>query len=468
MYRHIESTGKRDMPTIHARTALLPDGWHENVCVRIGADGRIAEVTADSEPGPDAHAVDVLLPALANLHSHTFQRGMAGLAEVRSPAGRDSFWTWRQLMYRFVDRLEPEDVEAIAAFAFMEMLETGFASVAEFHYLHHRPGGVPYDDPAELSARIVAAAAETGIGLLLLPVFYAQGGVDGRPLAGGQLRFGNDRDSFARLAEGAERVVCRAAADYGFGLAPHSLRAVAPADLQAVVAMRPGGPLHMHIAEQEGEIAETMAAWGARPVAWLLDHIPVDARWCLVHSTHMTEEETARLAASGATAGLCPVTEANLGDGIFAAPAFLAGGGHLGVGTDSNIAISAVSELRQLEYSQRLRDRARVVIAAPGQSCGRRLWELALDGGARALHRDCGALRAGAWADLAALDRESLAASHLEGDEILDAAVFASMAGRVSDLWSAGRHQVHDGCHVRRTQIAARYRHAIGRLRERL
>ncbi len=452
---------------IFAGEALLPDGWAADVRIAIDGDGRIAAVAEGETAEPGDFRVPVLVPALSNLHSHTFQRGMAGLAETRSPAGRDSFWSWRETMYRFLDVLTPEDVEAIAAFAFMEMAEAGFGAVAEFHYLHNRPGGGSYDDPAELSSRIAAAAAETGLGLTLLPVYYRQGGVDGRPLNGGQLRFANDPESFDLLVRKAEKIVGALPGDTSLGIAPHSLRAVGPDDLAMLATMRPGLPLHMHIAEQTAEVDEMLAVRGARPVEWLLDNFEVDARWCLIHCTHMTSEETERLAASGAVAGLCPITEANLGDGIFAATDFMAAGGRFGVGTDSNVLIDAAGELRQLEYSQRLRDRVRVALAKPQGSAGRFLHDAALSGGAQALGRDSGAIAPGKWADLVALDPARLNSAR-GGDGHLDAWVFASRDGAVGELWSAGRHVVRQGRHVAREAIAARYRARLRQIASRL
>ena len=400
------------MTTLFADTALLPDGWAQNVRIRL-ADGRLAEVATGAEPAPQDTPVDILLPAPGNLHSHAFQRAMAGLTERRT-AGQDSFWTWRTLMYRFLDALTPEDVEAIAAQVYVEMLEAGYASVGEFHYLHHGPGGAAYDDPAEMSARIATAAAETGIGLTHLPVLYMRGGTDDRALAGGQRRFGNDLDAFARLLDGAEAAVAQAGPDAVTGAAAHSLRAVGAEALGTAADLRPDRPFHLHIAEQEAEVADVLAAYGATPVAWLLDRMDVTPRWCLIHATHMTPAETAGMARSGAVAGLCPITEANLGDGIFDGATYLASGGALGaggalgVGSDSNVRIALAEELRTLEYGQRLRDRSRAVLAGDG-STGRTLYDAACRGGAQAQGREAGVIRTGAWADLVALDGDSLA-----------------------------------------------------------
>ncbi|WP_187969911.1 formimidoylglutamate deiminase [Aquibium microcysteis] len=450
-----------DGAAIHAATALLPSGWANDVRVSIGPDGRVADVATGVAAQPGDHRAAALLPAPSNLHSHTFQRAMAGLSEARGPSERDSFWTWRAIMYRFLDVLTPDEIEAIAAFAFLEMQEAGFSAVAEFHYLHHQPGGTPYADLGELSARMAAAAVQTGIGLTLLPVHYAQGGVDGRPLAGGQLRFGNGLDRFLALHARAREVLRDLPADTGLGTAPHSLRAVGAVDL-AALAQAAEGPFHMHIAEQEKEIEETLAVFGARPMEWLLDNHDVDQRWCLIHCTHMTAPETRALAATGAVAGLCPVTEANLGDGIFNGADYLEAGGRFGIGSDSNIRIAVAEELRQLEYSQRLRDRARVVLAGLGQSAGRNLYERALAGGARALGRDSGAIAPGLFADLVAIDPARDGLPGLSGDRLLDGFVFAGSNRSVTDLWSAGRHAVRAGRHVARDAIADRYAAAVG------
>lgn len=300
---------------IHAKQALLTAGWAEDVRLEF-PDGLVTVIQTRTAALPGDVRVDTLLPALGNLHSHSFQRAMAGMTEYRA-AGRDSFWTWRDLMYRFVNRLTPDQIEAIAALVFMEMQEAGYASVGEFHYVHHRPGGAPYDDLAELSQRILAAATATGIGLTHLPVLYSYGGAGRAALAEGQLRFGNDPGRFARLVERVSDGLRGMAADTRVGIAPHSLRATAPGDLAAVLAAQSVGPVHMHIAEQPKEVQDIEAWLGARPVDWLLDNAEVDDNWCLIHATHVTADETRRMARSGAVAGLCPITEANLGDGPF-------------------------------------------------------------------------------------------------------------------------------------------------------
>jgi formimidoylglutamate deiminase len=445
---------------IHAERALLPGGWAADVGVRVEG-GRIVAVG----PAAGGERVGCLLPAPVNLHSHAFQRAMAGMTERRS-AGQDSFWTWRTLMYRFLDRLTPEDVEAIAAQVMVEMAEAGYAAVAEFHYLHHQPGGAAYANLAEMSERIVNAAEETGFGLTLLPVLYQRGGCDGRALTSGQMRFGNDVERFARLWEGAAAAV-RRLPDGVTGVAPHSLRAVDVAGLRMAEGIAPGAPIHIHLAEQVAEVEEVSAAYGARPVEWLLGNVAVDGRWCPIHCTQMTEAETVALARSGAVAGLCPITEANLGDGIFDGVRFTGAGGRWGVGSDSNVRISLAEELRLFEYSQRLRDRGRAMLADGVRSTGRVLWEGCVAGGARAAGRASGAIAEGAVADLVSLDMDSVHLAGREGDEILDAFVFAGNDGLVAEVWSAGRHVVTGGRHVARERVAARFRAVMAGLRER-
>lgn len=456
------------MPVIWAKEALTAQGWQRDVAVSVDAQGRIAGVAAGAAPDAGAERVDILLPAPANVHSHAFQRALAGMTERRGPDGRDSFWTWRQLMYRFLDRLTPDHVEAIAALVQMEMLEAGYATNVEFHYLHHRPGGAPYADIAEMSARIAAAAALTGIGLTLLPVHYRFGGCDGRPLGAGQARFGTDPDGFARLHAAAGAALGGLPGDTRLGVAPHSLRAVAPDDLPAITALAGGGPVHMHLAEQVAEVEEVQAAWGARPVEWLLRNVQIDGSWCLIHCTQMQPDETRALARTGAVAGLCPITESNLGDGIFDGVRWMEAGGRIAIGSDSNIRIALTEELRTLEYSQRLRDRSRAALATDTLSTGRRIFEAAVTGGARAAGRGQGGIAAGEWADLLALDGGAIDLAGREGDAILDAFVFAGDSGMVSAVWAAGRAMVREGRHPHRNEIRARYLRAMADLREAL
>lgn len=451
------------MQPIFANRVRTPDGWQHNVRVHIKA-GRVAELAADQSPQTGDTKVDTLLPALGNLHSHTFQRAMAGMTEFRA-AGQDSFWTWRTLMYRFVEHMTLEQYQAVAALVFMEMLEAGYSAVGEFHYVHHQPGGAGYDNVTELSERVFAAAQQTGIGLTHLPVLYSYGGVGCADLDGGQLRFGNTVDEYCKLVEQARDLAkSEMPFDTIVGIAPHSLRATSPDDLAQVLGVQQGKPVHIHIAEQPKEVEDITDWLGARPVEWLLENAPVDQNWCLIHATHMTTVETRAMAQSGAVAGLCPITEANLGDGPFNGVEYLAAGGAFGVGSDSNVRISLVEELRTLEYSQRLRDLARNVIIPKAGSVGEALYLGAAAGGAQALARKAGSIEVGQLADLIAINGHAPALLALNDDQILDGLVFAAADDVITDVWSAGRHQVQGGQHIARDTILANYRRAIREL----
>jgi formiminoglutamate deiminase len=440
--------------SFHCGQALLPQGWARDVRLTV-RDGSIAAVTPETAAQPGGEPLAIVLPGLPNLHSHAFQRGMAGLAEVRG-AGEDSFWTWRELMYRFVDRLTPDSLHAIAALAYAEMLETGFTRVGEFHYLHHDRDGARFADPAAMSAAIVAAAAETGIGLTLLPAFYAHSGFGGLPPGPAQRRFVHDIEGFARLIEAADRMAA-ALPDAVVGLAPHSLRAVTADELAALARLAGARPVHIHIAEQPREVEDCFDWSGVHPVSWLLDHAAVDDRWCLVHATHVTDAETAALARSGAVVGLCPITEANLGDGLFPARRFVEAGGRIGIGSDSNVLIDMSEELRLLEYGQRLAYRARNLLVEEGGSSGESLFRRALEGGAQALGAAAG-LAAGAPADFITLDPDHPSLHARDGAGLTDALIFAAGRGAIDGVWRRGEQLVSGGRHRDREAIRRRYR----------
>jgi formiminoglutamate deiminase len=443
-----------------ADQALLPDGWATNVRLTIEAGAiRAVEKGAALLPGDERHAI--LIPGMPNLHSHAFQRGMAGLAETRGP-GADSFWSWREVMYRFALTMTPDQVEAVAAQLYVEMLEAGFCRVGEFHYLHHDRDGRPYANIAEMAERIAAASADTGIGLTLLPVLYAHSGFGGQPPSDGQRRFINDVKRFSDLLEKSKKVV-QPLEGAIVGVAPHSLRAVTPDELAEIVRFSPDGPVHIHIAEQMKEVEDCIAWCGARPVEWLLSHADIDDHWCLIHATHMTEAETIAMARGGAVAGLCPITEANLGDGTFAAPLFIENGGKLGVGSDSNVLIGAADELRQLEYSQRLAHRARNVLAAPGQSNGRALFSGALAGGSQALGIRAVGMVEGAAADLVSFAPDQPGLAGKAEDAILDAWIFAGGI-RIDCAWARGKKLVSGGRHIRREETAKRFSAVMAQL----
>ncbi len=433
-------------------TALLPGGWADNVAVRVGPTGLIETVEAGTAPPPDATREAIALPGMADLHSHAFQRGMAGLAE-RAGTGEDSFWTWREVMYRFLGRLTPEDVEAIGGQLYVEMLEAGFTAVGEFHYLHHDTDGSPYADPAEMAERIAAAASATGIGLTLLPVLYHQGGFGAAPLGDGQRRFTMPADRLLDLVA----TLRRRHPGLVVGAAPHSLRATTPESLRAVTNTLADGPLHIHAAEQEREVADCLDWSGRRPVRWLLDEVGLSERWCLVHCTHLDDGEVRDLAASGAVAGLCPVTEANLGDGIFRGIDYLAAGGRFGIGSDSHIRVDLAAELRTLEYGQRLRDRRRNRLAAPTRSVGRTVLDKASTGGAQALQQPMGAIAPGFKADIVTLDPDHPVLVGKTGDDLLDGWLFAASRSPIDSVYAGGKRVVEGGRHVAAAQVTTRF-----------
>ncbi len=441
---------------------LGPEGWLSPGHVTIDDAGTIAAVGTGSRK--DA-IQGIALPGMPNLHSHAFQRAMAGLTERAGPAG-DSFWSWREVMYDFVARLDPEDVEAIAARLYVEMLKAGYTAVGEFHYLHHDRDGTPFGDLAEMAERVAAAARRTGIAITLLPVLYESGGFGGAPPAPGQRRFVNDADCLLRIVE-TMRARHRSDPEFRVGLAPHSLRAAGPAALEAALsgleAMDPSAPIHIHIAEQTREVADCLAWCGARPVARLLETQPVDPRWCLVHATHLDDRESRALAGTGAVVGLCPTTEANLGDGVFPLAPFLANGGRFGIGSDSHVSVSPVEELRWLEYGQRLLSRRRNV-AAGGGSTGARLYRAAVQGGAQAIARDCGVLAPGRRADIVVLDANHPLLAGRAGDTLLDSHLFAGNANPVVDVMVGGNWVVRDGRLGGEEEIAARFLRSMARL----
>ncbi|MDX2144618.1 MAG: formimidoylglutamate deiminase [Rhodospirillaceae bacterium] len=441
--------------------ALLADGWAQGVRLVI-ENGEISalESAAPRREGDEVHAVG--FAGLSNLHSHAFQRGMAGLTEVRGHDS-DSFWTWRETMYRFIERLRPDEVEAIAAMSYVEMLESGFTRVGEFHYLHHDADGKPYANLGEMAEAIAAAAEKSAIALTLLPVFYAHAGFGRAKPEAEQRRFINSLDGYARLLS-ASRAATSTLPDAVVGAAPHSLRAATLDEIRAITTLC-DGPIHIHIAEQTREVDDCVAWSGARPMDLLFDTVAVDSRWCLVHATHMTPGETQRLAASGAVAGLCPITEANLGDGIFPGTEYMTRGGVIGIGSDSNVLIDAAQELRMLEYSQRLMSRRRNVLSdGPGASCGGSLYRRALIGGAQATGAAGPGLRVGVAADIVSLKTDDETLVRPLRDQWFDAWIFAARDGLIADVWRRGRKVVVDGEHVARAPIRRRYQHVLSRI----
>ena len=453
------------MSQLLARHALLPDGWARDVLISWDAGGTLTAVRANADGVPD---VSYVLPGMVNLHSHAFQRALGGLTERAGSVSNnapDSFWTWRDLMYRFAASITPEQVEAIAAQLFSECLRHGYTALCEFHYIQRDPAGRTYARPAEMAERVAAAAQATGIGLTLLPVLYSHAGFGGQPLKPAQRRFRTDT---ADVLEIVAALAPLRSGQLEVGAAPHSLRAAGIEQIRELVDGLPAGrPLHIHIAEQQAEVEQCLAFAGQRPVDYLLSQLDIDARWCLVHATHLTLAETARLAASGAVAGLCPTTEANLGDGLFPLPAYIAAGGAFGIGSDSHVSHSPVEELRWLEYGQRLAGQRRNVAATPATpDVAAFLWQGALRGGAQAAGRPVGALAVGHRADVLVLDERHVNLDGVDAADVLGRFLFSGNDNLVRDVLVGGEWVVKNGRHFNQDSIALRYKLALHELRE--
>jgi formimidoylglutamate deiminase len=441
--------------------ALLPGGWSRGVRLEVD-DGLITRLNENALPKPGDQREALVVPGLPNVHSHAFQRAMAGLTERHGPSDADDFWAWRNTMYGFLEQLEADDIEAIATYAYVDMLEAGFTSVAEFHYLHRTTQGTLYENPAELALRHLAAAGAAGIGLTVLPVFYEASNFGGVAPTAGQRRFVTDLETFADIVE---RVRAQAAPGQSVGIAFHSLRAVTGPHIAHLLDQYPRSIIHIHAAEQVREVEDCVAFTGLRPVEWLLRNAAMNDRWCVVHATHLSAAETIGLAQTGAVVGLCPITEANLGDGIFPGIAYQSAAGRWGIGTDSNVSLDAAGELRQLEYSQRLAARARNTFASAHQpSSGRALYGAALAGGAQALGQRVGAIELGHRADFIVLDDTHPDLVGRTGDALLDTWIFTGSRSLIRRVIAQGHTLVEGGRHRDRGRVDAKYMQIMARL----
>ena len=448
---------------IWAETALLGDGWADSVEIEIDATGSIGALRPNT-PYASGERVGSLLPAMPNVHSHAHQRAMAGLGE-RAGDGEDSFWSWRQVMYHYLERIQPEQLQHIAAQLYVEMLKAGYGAVGEFQYLHHDLDGQAYGNRAEMSLQCLQAARRVGIGFTALPVLYRYGGFGSVAPLAGQRRFLNDADGFVAIVEALQQAT-RDDANSAVGIAPHSLRAISRELLTEVnTGLRDLAAIHIHIAEQTREVEDCVAWSGQRPVEWLLDNFDVHDGWCLVHATHMTSAETAKTADSGCVAGLCPTTEANLGDGFFNMLDYVDHGGHWAIGSDSHISIDPVEELRWLEYGLRLQTRRRNLLATSEcKSTGRMLLDGALAGGAQACGRAIGAIESGRRADFMVLDTDHPRLYGRRGDALLDSWIFSGNQNLVRDVYVGGDKVIDNGRHADEAEIARNYRDTLDQL----
>ncbi len=434
---------------LYAAQILLADGWAKQKTLTID-NGQITAIDSGYIEGAEI-AQGPVIPGMVNCHSHAFQRAFAGFSEQGSD-GQDSFWTWRKIMYQFLDKLSADDVHIIAKQLYIEMLKMGYTRVAEFHYLHHQINGDNYPQAATMAKAIFTAAAESGIGLTLLPVLYQYSGFGAKAATDGQKRFIHSTEKFNQLVSDCF-ILSKQFENSNVGIAPHSLRAVDKQGLQAAVAhvraLDKQAPIHIHIAEQQQEVHDCLAHYGQRPVAWLLANIELDQHWCLIHATHINEQERQGIIASQAIAGICPTTEANLGDGIFPTTEFLNEGGTFAIGSDSHISVNPVEELRWLEYAQRLIRQQRAVLATEEQaSVGLNLWQKAAQGGAQSTAANVGELVVGKQADLLVLAQAKTALFAQNEQHLIDSLIFASQSNHVQDVMVNGqwliKNQQHD------------------------
>ncbi len=451
------------MTALFAKKALLPQGFEDNIRLDIDATGHITGIETATKPGPGERIADVLVPGMSNVHSHAFQRAIAGLTEYTS-GGSDTFWTWRSLMYELANKVSPDDLAAIAGQLYMEFMKSGYTSVAEFHYTHGMAGNnAPLN--MEMSLAIFEAAKQTGIGFTHLPVLYEVSGFGATDPVLQQRTFLHTPEAFVDLVEMLETRV-KSEPEISLGIGFHSLRAVTSQSLAEISTWAghamPDRPIHIHIAEQELEVRDCLEFYGARPVEWLLNNAPVNENWCLIHATHMIAKEIKGAASSGAVVGLSPSTEANLGDGFFELPAWLEAKGALGVGSDSNVCTSPIEELRLLEYGSRLRERRRLISTSPEhRGTGAFLWSAAARGGARALGRKAGTIAVGNKADVLGLDSTHPALCSADSDNILNTLVFGPSQGAIRDVYVGGLRVIEDGRHACEEQISARYRKTV-------
>jgi formimidoylglutamate deiminase len=444
--------------------ALLPTGWADKVCIEVDEQGLIQKIIPNYQNGKDNPILGYALPGMNNIHSHAFQRAMAGLAEY-STSKSDSFWTWRDIMYRFAAIITAEDLEAIASQIYVEMLKAGYVTVAEFHYLHHSVGALEQQGEP-MSRAIMTAAKNSGIGLCHLPVLYMSSGFGGQPLNDKQKRFEHDIDDFLSLLNTLNAQI-KSMPNQHLGMAFHSLRAVPEnALLECLSQNKITGPIHIHISEQTKEVTDCLSWSGMRPVEWLYHHVNVDEKWCLIHATHINDEEIAMVARSGAVVGLCPTTEANLGDGIFPLKKYMDMGGAIAIGSDSHISISVVEELRLLEYGQRLFYQARnIAVNDEKTHTGENLYHMALKGGSRASSFDNGVLEVGKRADILILDEASPLLLATPDQNIIDRFIFNGNVNPIKHVMVAGEFLIFDYKHSNEVHIKEKFYNTMKRLK---
>lgn len=449
--------------TLFARHAWLEQGWVENVRLHWNTQGNLTQIETNALATQQDQVEQFVLPGMVNLHSHAFQRAIAGMTEIAG-AGPDSFWTWRDLMYRFALAINPDQIGAIAAQLYSECLRHGYTSVCEFHYLHRAPEGGFYDNMAQTALQVIAASQESGIGITMLPVLYSYADFNLQPLRDEQRRFSTNPDEILKLVELLEP---QRNGQTEIGVAPHSLRAASTEQISELInALPPNRPIHIHIAEQQKEVDSCLAYSEKRPVELLFDTQDVNQRWCLVHATHLSAHEVSQIAQSKSIAGICTTTEGNLGDGFFPLPDYIAQQGRFGIGSDSHVSQSPIEELRWLEYGQRLRAQQRNIASMAGQHhIGDFLWKTSLQGGAQASGRNVGNLAVGKRADLLVLDGDHPNLSGISSTDLLNSWIFSGNDNLVRDVLVGGKWWVKNGRHLNQTQIQTKFKHTMQQLR---
>ncbi|MEX0298613.1 MAG: formimidoylglutamate deiminase [Kordiimonas sp.] len=446
------------MKKIYFKEGLIGTDWAQDICMSISSDGFIETIETGMKVPAGTSCYDTVLPSMPNLHSHAFQRAFAGLAEYKEP-GQSNFWSWRNTMYHFAQHMNPEALKVIASALYVEMLKAGYTAVGEFHYLHNSHT----DQALAMSDAIISAADQSGIALTHLPVLYQTSDFGGKPAEEGQQPFLHSNEDFARLLQ---VLGAKLKGRHQLGMAFHSLRAVAEdsfdSAIEALEKISLKAPIHIHISEQMREVEASLAHSGKRPIEWLLQNQKIDERWCLVHATHLVEEEWRGVAESDAVVGLCPATEANLGDGLFPVQEYLKCGGRWGIGSDSHISIDAREELRLLEYGQRLARQERTVLSGgDGGHTGVNLWANAALGGAQALAQPIGALSVGKRADLIVLGTDAPMFAGASYGQIVDTFIFSGQSNPISDVMVAGNWVIRDGKHAMENEIFDDYKKLV-------
>lgn len=431
-----------------ADMAWVGGQWQHQVRFEVDDSGFWKSIEANVNPEEGDERLGAVLPGLVDAHSHAFQRAMAGFSEQGS-AGGDNFWRWRDAMYQVALRITPEQLSVIAAWLYAELLSQGYTQVCEFHYVHRDPDGELYANPAQMALATVDAAKHAGIGITVLPTLYQHRGFGQTGLGHDQRRFASSPELICLIRDSVKQFAANEKMDHlvNAGVAIHSLRAVHEPGLQELLADCGEHPIHIHVSEQQREVQDCVARTGMRPIEWLTDRFTLDTRWNLVHATHALPTELQAVAHQNASVVICPVTEANLGDGIFDLETALDAGLSCSIGTDSHTNRDWAGELRSLEYSLRLTRQARNIASRESSGfrpTGQVLFDMALTGGVKAAGLPLAGLAVGQRADFMEIDRSAIAVAGVPDENLMEALVFSSPATKPKQVFVAGKLQAPD------------------------